>query len=145
MRDARHGPLTPVELDLLRMLVDSIALAVHNSRLYGEVAATKSFLENLIQDAGDAIITVDTANCITSWNASAERIFHASAASMLHQPIATLLPAEQYAQWRQEVERQGQSLQIDTAFTPCQGSPRAVLLTLSPAGHPCRSVDHPKM
>ncbi len=131
VRDAQHGPLTPVELDLLRMLVDSIALAVHNSRLYGEIAATKSFLENLIHDAGDAIITVDTANRITSWNASAERIFHASAASMLHQPIATLLPAEHYAQWCEEVERQGQSLLIDTALTPCQGSPRDVLLTLS--------------
>ena len=51
---------------------------------------------------------------------------------MLQQPIATLLPAEQYAQWREEVERRGQSLQIDTSLTPCQGSPRDVLLTLSP-------------
>ncbi len=136
VRDAQHGPLTPVELDLLRMLLDSIALAVHNSRLYGEIAATKSFLENLIQDAGDAIITINTANRITSWNASAERIFHASAASMLQQPIETLLPAEQYVQWREEVERQGQSLQIDTALTPCQGTPREVLLTLSPLRGP---------
>jgi PAS domain S-box-containing protein len=109
---------------------------VHNSRLYGEIAATKSFLENLIQDAGDAIITVDTADRITSWNASAERIFHASAASMLQQPIATLLPADQYARWREEVERRGQSLQIDTALAPCQGSPRDVLLTLSPLRGP---------
>ena len=43
VRDAQHGPLTTVELDLLRMLLDSIALAVHNSRLYGEIAATKAF------------------------------------------------------------------------------------------------------
>jgi PAS domain S-box-containing protein len=136
VRDAQHGPLTPVELDLLRMLLDSIALAVHNSRLYGEIAATKSFLENLIQDAGDAIITVDTADRITSWNASAERIFHASAASMLQQPIATLLPADQYARWREEVERRGQSLQIDTPLALCQGSPRDVLLTLSPLRGP---------
>jgi PAS domain S-box-containing protein len=139
VRDAQHGPLSPVEIDLLRMLLDSIALAVHNSRLYGEIAATKSFLENLIQDAGDAIITVDTADRITSWNASAERIFHASAAAMLQQPIATLLPAEQYAQWREEVERQGQSSQIDTALTPRRGSPRDVLLTLSPLRGPHRA------
>jgi PAS domain S-box-containing protein len=132
VRDTQHGPLAPAELDLLRMLLDSIALAVHNSRLYGEIAATKSFLENLIQDAGDAIITVDTADRITSWNASAERIFHASAASMLQQPIETLLPADCYAQWRQEVERHGQSLQVDTHLPPRQGSPRDVLLTLSP-------------
>ncbi len=132
VRDNQHGPLAPVELDLLRMLLDSIALAVHNSRLYGEIAATKSFLENLIQDAGDAIITVDTADRITSWNASAERIFHASAASMLQQPIGTLLPADRYAEWRQEVEHRGQSLQVDTHLSPHQGSPRDVLLTLSP-------------
>jgi PAS domain S-box-containing protein len=132
VRDAQHGLLAPAELDLLRMLLDSIALAVHNSRLYGEIAATKSFLENLIHDAGDAIITVDTADRITSWNVSAERIFQASAASMLQQPIATLLPADQYAQWREEVERRGQSLQVDTHLLPRQGPPRDVLLTLSP-------------
>ena len=136
VRDRQHGPLAPVELDLLRMLLDSIALAVHNSRLYGEIAATKSFLENLIQDAGDAIITVDTADRITSWNASAERIFQASAAAMLQQPIAMLLPADQYARWREEVEQHGQSLQVDTHLTPHHGPPRDVLLTLSPLRGP---------
>ena len=123
VRDTQHGTLASVELDLLRMFLDSIALAVHNSRLYGEIAATKSFLENLIQDAGDAI---------SSWNASAERIFQASAASMLHQPIETLLPHDRYTEWRDEVKQQGQSLQVDTHLTPRQSPPRDVLLTLSP-------------
>lgn len=132
VRSAQHGPLAPAELDLLRMLLDSIALAVHNSRLYGEITATKSFLENLIQDAGDAIITVDTADHITSWNASAERIFHAAAASMLQQPIGALLPVELYAQWREEVARWGHSLQVETQLSSRQGSRRDVLLTLSP-------------
>jgi len=132
VRDVQHGPLSSAELDLLRMLLDSIALAVHNSRLYGEIAAAKSFLENLIQDAGDAIITVDTADRITSWNASAERIFHAPAAAMLQQSICMLLPVELYAQWRQEVEHQGHSLQVDTQVPSHQGSARDVLLTLSP-------------
>jgi PAS domain S-box-containing protein len=136
VRDVQHGSLAAAELDLLRMLLDSIALAVHNSRLYGEIVATKSFLENLIQDAGDAIITVDTADRITSWNASAERMFRAAAVSMLQQPIGMLLPVEQYAQWREEVERRGQSLQVETHVTPSQGSPHDVLLTLSPLRGP---------
>lgn len=132
VRSAQHGPLAPAELDLLRMLLDSIALAVHNSRVYGEVVATKSFLENLIHDAGDAIITVDTADHISSWNASAERIFHAPAASMLQQPIGALLPVSQYAQWREEVVRWGRSLQVETQLCSRQGSTRDVILTLSP-------------
>jgi PAS domain S-box-containing protein len=130
--DTQHGTLASVELDLLRMFLDSIALAVHNSRLYSEIAATKSFLENLIQDAGDAIITVDASDRISSWNASAERIFQASTASMLCQPIDTLLPRERYTEWRDEVIQHGQSLQVDTRLTPCQSPPRDVLLTLSP-------------
>jgi PAS domain S-box-containing protein len=136
VRDAPQDSLTPIELDLLRMLLDSIALAVHNSRLYGEVAATKSFLENLVQGAGDAIFTVDNADRITSWNASAEHMFQAPTATMLRQPIWTLLPREQYAQWRTEVERRGQSLQVYTHISPSAGPARDVLLTLSPLRGP---------
>jgi PAS domain S-box-containing protein len=136
VRDAPHDTLTPVELDLLRMLLDSIALAVHNSRLYGEVAATKSFLENLVQGAGDAIFTVDLADRITSWNTSAEQLFQAPAAEMLQQPIWTILPREPYVQWRTEIERGGESLQVYTRVSPASGSARDVLLTLSPLSGP---------
>jgi PAS domain S-box-containing protein len=136
VRNIPQEPLTPVELDLLRLLLDSIALAVHNSRLYGEVASTKSFLENLVQGAGDAIFTVDIADRITSWNASAEHMFQAPAAATLQQPIWTLLPREPYGQWRAEIERRGQSLQVYTQVNPSGGMPRDVLLTLSPLRGP---------
>jgi PAS domain S-box-containing protein len=136
VRDGPQEALTPVELDLLRLLLDSIALAVHNSRLYGEVASTKSFLENLVQGAGDAIFTVDIADCITSWNTSAEEMFQAPAAVTLQQPIWTLLPREAYRQWRAEIERRGQSLQVYTRVSPSGASPRDVLLTLSPLRGP---------
>jgi signal transduction histidine kinase len=55
---------------------------------------------------------------------------------MLWQPITTLLPTDQYAQWHDAVERRGQSLQIDTPLLLCHGSPRDVLLTLSPLRGP---------
>jgi PAS domain S-box-containing protein len=136
VRDAPQEALTSVELDLLRLLLDSIALAVHNSRLYGEVASTKSFLENLVQGAGDAIFTVDIADRITSWNTSAEHMFQAPAAATLQQPIWTLLPRESYGQWRAEIERRGKSLQVYTRLSPSGGTPRDVLLTLSPLRGP---------
>jgi PAS domain S-box-containing protein len=136
VRDAPQGALTPVELELLRLLLDSIALAVYNSRLYSEVASTKSFLENLVQGAGDAIFTVDIADRITSWNTSAEQMFQAPAATTLQQPIWTLLPREQYGQWRTEVERRGQSLQVYTRLNLSGATPRDVLLTLSPLRGP---------
>jgi PAS domain S-box-containing protein len=140
VRDAPQEALTPIELDLLRLLLDSIALAVHNSRLYGEVASTKSFLENLVQGAGDAIFTVDIADRITSWNTSAEYMFQAPAVATLQQPIWTLLPRESYGQWRAEIERRGKSLQVYTHLNPGGGTPRDVLLTLSPLRGPHNSL-----
>jgi hypothetical protein len=52
---------------------------------------------------------------------------------MLQQPIATLLPADQYAQWREEVNGEAK-VQID-ALSPCRVR-RDVLLTLSPLRGP---------
>jgi len=132
VRHPPHNALNPVEIDLLGLLLDSITLAVHNSRLYGEVAATKSFLENLVQGAGDTIFTVDLADRITSWNPSAEQLFQAPAAQMLQQPVWTILPRESYVQWRTEVERRGQSLQVYTSLNAGAGAARDVLLTFSP-------------
>jgi PAS domain S-box-containing protein len=140
VRDAPQDALTPVELDLIRLLLDSIALAVHNSRLYGEVSTTKSFLENLVQGAGDAIFTVDSADHLTSWNPGAEQMFQADAATMLHQPISTLLPHEAYRTWRAEVERHGQSLQVYTSVSLRGEKPRDVLLTLSPLRGPYNTL-----
>ena len=50
-------PIDPRERELLAMLAEYLAIALRNSRLYGEIAATKHSLEQLIASAGDAIIT----------------------------------------------------------------------------------------
>lgn len=136
VREITHDLLTPVEIDLLHLLLDSMALAVHNSRLYGEVAATKGFLENLVRGAGDAIFTVDLADRITSWNPSAEHLFQMPAAQVLQQPVWTILPRQPYAQWRTEVERRGKSLQVYTSLNATTGPERDVLLTFSPLRGP---------
>ena len=52
-------PIDPRERELLEMLSEYLAVAIRNSRLYGEIADTKRSLEQLISSAGDAIISVD--------------------------------------------------------------------------------------
>ena len=51
-------PIDPRERELLEMLAEYLAIALRNSRLYGEIDATKRSLEQLIASAGDAIITI---------------------------------------------------------------------------------------
>ena len=44
-------------------------------RLYNEVAQTKEYLEGIIENSADAIVTSDLNGIITSWNKGAEYIY----------------------------------------------------------------------
>jgi len=44
-------------------------------RLYNEVTQTKEYLESIIENSADAIVTSDLNGIITSWNKGAERIY----------------------------------------------------------------------
>jgi PAS domain S-box-containing protein len=132
VRGARQGPIAEFEIELLRMLLDYIGLAVQNSQLYGEIKETKSYLESLINGAGDAILTVDHTGLVTSWNASAERIFQYRDQEILQQKIWTLLPRELYRQWQDEVLQEGGVKHVETRLRRRNGMAIDVSLTLSP-------------
>ena len=131
-RDERQGPLAEFELELIRMVLEYLGMAVKNSQLYGEIKETKSYLENLINDAGDAIITVDTGDLITSWNASAERIFQYPRDAVLGQNISTIFPCDEYLRLRYDVLEAGQVRHIESQLGQTDGTPVECSLTLSP-------------
>ena len=136
VREAQHGPLVAFEIELIHMVLDYLGMAVKNSQLYGEMKETKSYLENLIKDAGDAIVTVSAADVITSWNASAERIFHYPPTDILQHHIWELFPREAYAQWRSAVLHEGTVKHVETRFSQRDGTPVDVNMTLSPLRGP---------
>jgi PAS domain S-box-containing protein len=131
VRDARQGPVPDSEIELLCMLLDYIGLAVQNSQLYEEIKETKSYLESLINGAGDAIITVDREDRVASWNASAKRIFQYQDQEILRQKIWTLFPRELYEQWRDEVLQGSGVKRVEARLRQRSGAPIDVSLTLS--------------
>ena len=90
-------PIDPRERELLEMLADSLAVAIRNSRLYGEVTETKRSLEQLVRSAGDAIISLNRRGNITSWNPAAERIFGLTAKEAIGRSLRGMFP-ERYEQ-----------------------------------------------
>jgi PAS domain S-box-containing protein len=85
------------ERELLAMLSEYLAIALRNSRLYGQIAETKQSLEQLIAAAGDAIISVDAAtDRIHGWNPAAVRIFGFDAKEAFGHPIGDVLLAADY-------------------------------------------------
>jgi PAS domain S-box-containing protein len=136
VRDASQGPIAESEIELLCMLLDYIGLAVQNSQLYGEIKGTKSYLESLINNAGDAILTVDREDRVTSWNASAKRILQYEDREILQQKIWTLVPRELYEQWRGEVLQGGGVKRVEARLRQRNGMPSEISLTLSPLRGP---------
>ena len=88
--------IDPRERELLGMLSEYLAIALRNSRLYGQIAETKRSLEQLISSAVDAIISIDPSDRVASWNPAAERIFGLKVAEALGRPITDVLPGDDY-------------------------------------------------
>ena len=126
---AATRPIDPRERELLEMLSDYLAVAIRNSRLYGEVAETKQYLEQLIRSAGDAIISVDGEGNIRGWNPAAERIFGLSASQAVGQTFASLLPPEPYRAAQATLSRENPVRAFDV--TTKRGDARAQNLAVT--------------
>jgi PAS domain S-box-containing protein len=130
---ASGRPIDPRERELLEMLAEYLAIALRNSRLYGEIASTKQSLEQLIASAGDAIITITTDDRIDGWNPAAERTFGLTARQALKRKIAELLPEGDYRTARGKLEN-GAEREVFETITAAPGRPRPLTLAVTLSG-----------
>jgi PAS domain S-box-containing protein len=124
-------PVDPREHELLQMLAEYLAIALRNSRLYGEIAETKRSLEHLIASAGDGIIAVNGADRIDGWNPAAERIFALASGQALGRAITDVLPTAEYEQAKRCLA-DGSAMEvfeINTSIT--RTGPTALAVTVS--------------
>jgi len=122
-------PIDPRERELLEMLSEYLAIALRNSRLYGEIADTKRSLEQLIASAGDAIISVSPEDRIEGWNPAAERVFGLTAAQAIGRPITDLLPRGDYTDARRRLGEGTPMHGFETTATA--GQPRSMELAVT--------------
>src|SRR5207245_8417881 len=125
-------PPEPRARELPGMRSEYLAIALPNSRLYGEIADTKRSLEKLIASAGDAIISIRADDHIDGWNPAAERIFRLESAEALGRSITDVLPAVEYADAKQRLIT-GTAMHQFEASLPSgqQARPTALAVTLS--------------
>jgi len=123
--------IDPRERELLEMLSEYLAIALRNSRLYGEIADTKRSLEQLIASAGDAIIALSPEDCIEGWNPAAERIFALAVAQAIGRPITDVLPRGDYAEARRRLADGRPMHAFETTATAGQPRPAELAVTLS--------------
>jgi PAS domain S-box-containing protein len=101
----------------------------------GELERVRTRLAAIVDSSEDGIISKSLDGIVTSWNQGAERLFGYSAAEMIGQPIARLIPPDSQ---HEEVDilariRRGERLERYEAIrVHKQGHPLNISLTISP-------------
>ena len=101
---------TKREVRLLVAFSSQLGSALENAQLYDEVNKEKAYIENLVDNAGDAIISTDVEDRILTWNHGAEVIFGYSKEETVGQSLTILLPshrAEELEEIRDKVRLTG--------------------------------------
>ncbi len=130
----------PRERELLEMLAEYLAIALRNARLYGQIADTKRYLEQIIASAGDAIVTVTADDRVGGWNPAAERTFGIAATEAPGRPITDLLPPEPYLAARRRLA-EGAELETFEATQAYGGRTLTLAVTLSGLRNRKRGLD----
>jgi PAS domain S-box-containing protein len=123
------------EIDLLMAFGSQLGSALENAQLYEEVSKGKRYIENLVENAGDAIISTDTQDYILNWNRGAEVIFGYSKEEITGKHLSILLLPERYdklAELRAKVEIYGALRDIEVQNRRKDGSLIYLSLSVSP-------------
>jgi PAS domain S-box-containing protein len=89
----RFHKFTQREIRLLLAFSSQLGSALENAQLYDEVNKEKAYIENLVDNAGDAIISTDVEDRILTWNHGAEVIFGYRKEETIGQSLTILLPS----------------------------------------------------
>jgi PAS domain S-box-containing protein len=85
--------LTPEDQALLDSFVVQAAVAIRNAALYTELQASEERTRLILENALDAVVTIDDRGLITGWNPHAEVVFGWSRADAIGRPLAeTIIP-----------------------------------------------------
>lgn len=131
------------EIDLLTAFGAQLGAALDNLNLYEEVKEGKAYIENLVESAGDAIISTDLEHCVLSWNSGAEVIFGYRKAEAIGRKLSLLLPSDREQELdeiRNKVLATGVVRNLEVSRRKKDGTNIEVALTVSPIEEPTGRV-----
>ncbi len=81
-----------VDPKLFTGIVSQLAIAIENHRMFERMSYTSTYLADIINESPDAVITVDQAGKILSFNKSASRLLHYVQDEIIGKNIAVIMP-----------------------------------------------------
>ncbi|MFH1941286.1 MAG: PAS domain S-box protein, partial [bacterium] len=145
--ESRHrtksGKIFPVEISVNYMKFGgreyNIAIArnvTERKRAEEEIEKRQKYLESVLQDAPDAIVTIDASNRLTEWNQGAEQIFGYERKEVIGKNIDDLITQPDVVDVARALTHQTQSgeamLPLETVRYRKDGTPVNVIVAGSP-------------
>jgi PAS domain S-box-containing protein len=133
----KHHRFAKREIDLLKAFGAQLGAALENARLYEEIRAGKSYIENLVENAGDAVVSADAEDRILTWNRGAEVIFGYKKDEAVGQSLGLLLPANRANELEEikiKVRLQGVIRNLEVRRQRKDGVTIDIALAVSPIG-----------
>ncbi|HXV84512.1 MAG TPA: ATP-binding protein [Candidatus Binatia bacterium] len=128
------------KINLLQTFGSQLGMALENAQLYDEIAKGKAYIENLMENAADVIISTDLNDLILTWNHGSEVILGYSKEEVIGQHLSILLPPERHhelEEMRAKVEISGALRDIEVRGKKKDG----VIIYLSLSVSPIRDMD----
>ncbi|MGH7782356.1 MAG: ATP-binding protein, partial [Candidatus Binatia bacterium] len=125
------------EIHLLKAFGSQLGAALENAQLYNEVVKGKAYIESLVENAADAIVSTDLDDRILNWNRGAELIFGYRKEEVTGQHLSILLPPERYHEldeMRAKVTISGALRDIEVRSKRKDGQLIYLALSVSPIG-----------
>ena len=131
--------LSSEDIEVLGSLAGYIGIAIQNAQLYKrleqkitEFERLKEFHENIVESIHIGIFAVDLEDRIESWNAQMEVMYARSRSEALHQPLASLFPAEFMARFDSVREEQGTHTFYKIRLALPTGETRVANISIAP-------------
>jgi PAS domain S-box-containing protein len=82
------------EINLLMAFGSQLGMALENAQLFDQANGDKAYIENLVENAGDAVVATTLDDRILTWNRAAEIIFGYDKQEAIGQSMVMLLPPD---------------------------------------------------
>jgi PAS domain S-box-containing protein len=126
---------TKREIRLLMAFSSQLGAALENAQLYDEVIKSKAYIENLVENAADIILSTDLEDRILTWNRGAEITLGYSKEEVIGKHLSILLPPQrvhELAEMRAKVELSGALRDIEVESNKKGGAAIYLSLSVSP-------------
>ncbi|MFB0518219.1 MAG: PAS domain S-box protein, partial [Acidobacteriota bacterium] len=127
---------TREDLSALQILADQIAVAMENARLYEDARSKGDYLQSLVRNVTDAIVSIDSQGKVVEWNKGARKLFGYTRDEILGKELDAIIVPKDKKEEAVSITKRAmagrETIDFETSRRRKDGTLSNVLLSASP-------------